>query len=88
MEAGNVNPFLVPWVVIYTLKCTLCMQVLKKEYCHAQKHFSFTFGFKNDFVSLEIPKEGLQLDKWMVTPLYNPQVSSPPYGGYLLLCSL
>ena len=64
------------------------MQVLKKEYSsHAQQQFSFTFGFENDFVSLEIPKEGLQLDGWKVTPFYNPQVSLP-YGGYLLLCSL
>ena len=64
------------------------MQVLKKEYSsHAQQQFSFTFCFESDFVSLAIPKEGLQLDGWKVTPFYNPQVSLP-YGGYLLLCSL
>ena len=71
----------VPWLRTPLDVLISCMQVLKKEYfSNAQQQFSFTFGFENDFVSLEIPKEGLQLDGWKVTPFYNPQVSLP-YGG-------
>ena len=52
------------------------MQVVKKAYSpQAQQQFSFTFGFKDDIVQLSIPKEGLQLDEWKITPYYEPKVS-------------
>ena len=49
---------------------------MKKEYSsHAHQQFSFIFGFESESVSLKIPKEGLQLGKWQITPFYDPIVS-------------
>ena len=59
------------------------MQVVKNEYSsHAHQQFSFNFGFTNEFVSLNIPQEGLQLGEWKITPFYNPIVSSSLYMVY------
>ena len=61
------------------------MQVVKKEYSsHAHQQFSFNFGFKNKFVSLNIPQKGLKLGEWKITPFYNPIVSSSLYMHFLL----
>ena len=55
------------------------MQVVKKEYSsHAHQQFSFNFGFKEEFVSLDIPQTGLQLGEWKITPFYDPKVSFSP----------
>ena len=63
--------------IVQVIKCILLsMQVVKKAYSsHAQQQFSFTFGFKDNFISLGIPKEGLRLDKWKISPFYEPKVS-------------
>ena len=56
------------------------MQVVREQYSsYAQKKLSFVFDFEKDFVSLDIPKEGLKLNGWKITPLYNPKVSSSLY---------
>ena len=53
-----------------------CMQVVKKEYfSHGQPQFSFTFCFKEEFVSLKIPEKE-KLGGWMITPFYDPKASS------------
>ena len=51
------------------------IQVVKKKYfSQGQPQFSFTFGFQKDFISLNIPKEGLQLNGWKICPFYKPKV--------------
>ena len=55
----------------------ISMQVVEKEYSsHAKPALSFTYGFEEDCISLNIPKEGLEHDGWKVTPCYDPKVSS------------
>ena len=49
-------------------------QVVKKEYCpHGLQQFSFMFAFKEEFISLKIPKDE-ELKGWKITPYYNPKV--------------
>ena len=61
------------------------MQVVKKEYVpHAQQQFSFIYAFKEDFIALKIPENGLELGGWMITPFYNPKVSFPLVDIFLL----
>ena len=61
---------------MHVLRCTYSTQVVKKEYCtHCVRQFSFVFAFKEDFISLKIPKKDQELDGWKVTPFYTPKVS-------------
>ena len=56
---------------VYTL-----LQVVRKEYSsHSQEQLSFSFSFKQDLISLQIPEDGLQLGGWNITPLYDSKVS-------------
>ena len=49
---------------------------MKEEYrCQAQQQFSFIFDFKEDKLALKVPKEGLTLSGWKISPFYNPKVS-------------
>ena len=51
------------------------LQVVEKQYLsHGHPKCSFTFHFKEDFVSLKIPEKG-ELGGWMITPFYKPKVS-------------
>ena len=53
---------------------------MKKAYfLHGQPQFSFNFSFREDFVSLKIPEKG-ELGGWMITPFYDPNVSSLMYS--------
>ena len=54
---------------------TYLLQVVKKEYSHGQQLFSFIFGFEKNFISLDIPDKGLELNGWKITPFYKPKVS-------------
>ena len=61
---------------MHVLRCTYSTQVVKKEYyTHCVRQFSFVFAFKEDFISLKIPKKDQELDGWKVTPFYIPKVS-------------
>ena len=63
------------------------IQVVKNEYSsHAHQQFSFNFGFKNEFVSLNISQKGLELGEWKITPFYNPIVSSSLYMVVVTFC--
>ena len=54
----------------------ISVKVVKKAYSlHGQPQFSFIFSFREDFVSLKIP-EKRELGGWMITPFYDPKVSS------------
>jgi len=49
---------------------------VKQEYrCQAQEQFSFTFNFKEDKLALEVPKDGLTVSGWKISPFYNPKAS-------------
>ena len=53
------------------------MQVVENEYIsHAKPALSFTCGFEKECISLEIPKNGLEVGGWRITPCYDPEVSS------------
>ena len=61
---------------MYALHVNILMQVVRKKYSsHCQEQFSFSFSFKQDSISLQIPKDGLQLGGWNITPLYDSKVS-------------
>ena len=56
----------------------------KEYYPHGLQQFSFIFAFKNDFISLKIPKDQ-ELNGWKISPYYNPKVSSLLYDKLFLL---
>ena len=64
------------------------MQVVNKEYStHDHPQFSFTFSFREDFVSLKIPNKG-ELGGWKITPFYDPKVCFLSYSRVLVVLFL
>ena len=64
-------------IVIFTHGYVHYVQVVEQKYCTNQADYytSFTFGFKEKEISLDIPSDGIKLDNgWEIFALSQPMV--------------